>query len=70
MSPGSIFHNEHPRALPAREGTRWLRAVQRCLNPRHRFLALLPFYAGLRIGEAVALDVADVSLSARKGLGP
>jgi integrase len=23
-----------PRALPARQGTRWLRAVQRCLNPR------------------------------------
>jgi integrase/recombinase XerC len=41
--------------------------VQRCLNPRDRVLALLPFYAGLRIGEAVALDVADVSLSARKG---
>src|SRR5438132_1101277 len=32
-----------------------------------RVLGLLPFYAGLRIGEAVALDVADVSLSARKG---
>ncbi len=56
-----------PRALPARQGTRWLRAVQRCLNPRDRVLALLPFYAGLRIGETVALDVADVSLSARKG---
>jgi integrase/recombinase XerC len=57
-----------PRALPPRQGIRWLRAVQRCLNPRDRVLALLPFYAGLRIGEAVALDIADVSLSARKGL--
>src|SRR5207302_1322490 len=56
-----------PRALPARQGTRWLRAVQRCLNPRDRVLALMPFYAGLRIGEAVALDVADVSPAARKG---
>jgi len=27
----------------------------------------MPFYAGLRIGEAVALDVSDVYLSARKG---
>lgn len=57
-----------PRALPARQGTRWLRAVQRCPKPRDRALALLPFYAGLRIGEVVALDVTDVSLSARKGL--
>jgi integrase/recombinase XerC len=30
-------------------------------------LALLPFYAGLRIAEAVGLDVDDVRLSARKG---
>jgi integrase/recombinase XerD len=45
-----------------------LRAVQRCLSPRDRVLALIPFYAGLRIGETVALDVADVHLSQRKGL--
>jgi integrase/recombinase XerC len=30
-------------------------------------LALLPFYAGLRIAEAVALDIDDIELSARKG---
>jgi integrase/recombinase XerC len=30
-------------------------------------LGLLPFYAGLRIGEVVALDIDDVRLSARKG---
>jgi integrase/recombinase XerC len=30
-------------------------------------LALLPFYAGLRIAEAVALDLDDVRISARKG---
>ncbi len=29
---------------------------------------MIPFYAGLRIGEAVGLDVDDVRLSARKGL--
>jgi site-specific recombinase XerC len=29
---------------------------------------LIPFYAGLRIGEAVALDLDDVRLSARKGV--
>jgi integrase/recombinase XerC len=29
--------------------------------------ALLPYYAGLRIGEVVGLDVDDVAISARKG---
>lgn len=57
-----------PRALAARDVTRWLRTVERWLNPRDRVLALIPFYAGLRIGEAVALDVDDIQLSARKGL--
>ena len=28
---------------------------------------LLPFHADLRIGDAVALDVADIQMSARKG---
>jgi integrase/recombinase XerC len=31
-------------------------------------MALLPFYAGLRLGETVALDLDDIQLSARKGL--
>lgn len=57
-----------PRALTARDVTRWLRTVERWLNPRDRVLALIPFHAGLRIGEAVALDVDDIQLSARKGL--
>lgn len=57
-----------PRALTGRDATRWLRAAQRWLNPRDRVLALLPFYAGLRIGETVALDLDDIRLSARKGL--
>jgi hypothetical protein len=57
-----------PRALDARDTTRWLRAVERWLSPRDRVIALLPFYAGLRLGETVALDLADVQLSARKGL--
>jgi len=57
-----------PRALCSRDGTRWLRAVQRRLNPRDRVLALLPFYAGLRISETVALNLDDIKLSARKGL--
>jgi len=30
--------------------------------------ALLPFYAGLRLSELIALDLPDIKLSARKGL--
>ncbi len=37
-------------------------------SPRDRALALVPFYAGARIAETVALDVDDVRLSARKGI--
>ncbi|MEU8190822.1 tyrosine-type recombinase/integrase [Micromonospora carbonacea] len=57
-----------PRALDARDITRWLRTVERWLNPRDRVLALIPFYAGLRLGEVVALNLDDIRLSARKGL--
>jgi site-specific recombinase XerD len=57
-----------PRALNGRDSTRWLRTVERWLNPRDRVLALIPFYAGLRIGEVVALDLDDIRVSARKGL--
>jgi site-specific recombinase XerD len=56
-----------PRALSTKDTTRWLRAVERWLNPRDRVIALIPFYAGLRIGETVALNTTDVQLSARKG---
>lgn len=57
-----------PRALDSRDATRWLRTVEGWLNPRDRVVALLPFYAGLRLGEVVALNCTDVTLSARKGL--
>jgi integrase len=46
----------------------YLRAVQACSSPRDRALALVPFYAGARIAETVALDVDDMLLSARKGI--
>ena len=36
-------------------------------STRNTVVALLPFYAGLRIGEVGGLDVTDVFLSARKG---
>ena len=56
-----------PRALDLRAQVRFLRAVEPCPSPRDRALALVPFYAGARIGEVVALDVDDVGLSKRKG---
>lgn len=56
-----------PRALPDRARTRWLRAAQRA-DARGKTLAYIGYYAGLRGGEAVALDLDDVRISARKGV--
>ena len=46
-----------PRALDQRAQLRYLREVQRCPSPRDQALALVPFYAGVRISEIVTLDV-------------
>lgn len=59
--------NAAPRALGQRAQLRYLRAVQSCASPRDQALALVPFYAGARIGEVAALDIDDVRISARKG---
>jgi integrase/recombinase XerC len=56
-----------PKAMDAKEEIRWLRAVEAWPHARDRAIALLPFYAGLRIGDIVALDVDDIRISARKG---
>jgi len=42
--------------------------VQARPSARDRALALVPFYAGARIAETVALDLDDVRISARKGV--
>ena len=34
---------------------------------RNKVMALLPYYAGLRIGEVVGLDVDDIAISVRNG---
>ncbi len=57
-----------PRALDQRAQLRFIREVQRCPSPRDQALALVPFYAGARISEIVALDVDDIARSARKGV--
>jgi site-specific recombinase XerD len=56
-----------PKALCPKAKTRYLRAVEAWPSARDRAIALLPLYAGTRIAEIAALDVADVRLSARKG---
>ena len=56
-----------PKALDPRAKLRYLRAVEAWPGARDRAIALLPLYAGTRIAEIPALDVADVRLSARKG---
>jgi integrase len=56
-----------PKALEPRAKLRYLRAVEAWPSARDRALALLPLYAGTRIAEIHALDVADARLSARKG---
>jgi hypothetical protein len=55
-----------PKALSPRAKVRYLRAVEAWPSARDRAIALLPLYAGTRIAEIAALDVADVCLSARK----
>jgi integrase/recombinase XerC len=56
-----------PRALDNKARTRWLRAAQRA-DARSKAMAHIGYYAGLRGGEAVALDLDDVQISARKGV--
>ncbi len=56
-----------PRALDARRTRRYVRHVQLTASVRDKAIALLPYYAGLRISEVVGLEVADLRLSARKG---
>ncbi|MFI7106029.1 tyrosine-type recombinase/integrase [Nonomuraea sp. NPDC050227] len=56
-----------PRVLDARRARRYVRHVQLTASPRDKAVALLPYYAGLRISEVVGLDLTDVRLSARTG---
>jgi integrase len=55
-----------PRALETKDLTKLLRSAERA-TARDRALAFTELYAGLRGGEAVALDTTDLRLSARKG---
>ncbi|MGW8435186.1 tyrosine-type recombinase/integrase [Nocardiopsis sp. NPDC055879] len=56
-----------PRALDQRTLLRFLRTVARDASVRDRVICHPAYYAGLRIAGIVALDVADLRASARKG---
>jgi site-specific recombinase XerD len=56
-----------PRALDRDEQRLLLRAAERA-EPRDRALVVLLLFAGLRISEAVALDLDDLRISSRKGI--
>ena len=56
-----------PRALEPAEQRALLRAAEEA-RPRDRAIVVLLLYSALRLSELIALDVADVRLSARKGL--
>ena len=55
-----------PRALSVDEQRLLLRSAERA-GARDRALVVLMLFAGLRIGETVALQIDDVSISTRKG---
>ena len=56
-----------PRSLEEADQRRFLRIVEASPSPRDRAMATVFFYAGLRLSELAALDMADVEMSARRG---
>jgi site-specific recombinase XerD len=56
-----------PRALGEDEQRAFLRAVQASLSARNRAIATVFFYTAVRLSELADLEVADVSVSARRG---
>ncbi len=56
-----------PRALARREHIELLRAVERRGSARDAAIAAVLFYTAVRVSECAALDIEDVSLTARTG---
>jgi len=56
-----------PRALSDVQLRRLLRALEARDRPRDRAVVALMAFAGLRVAEVAALEVADISLTARTG---
>jgi site-specific recombinase XerD len=56
-----------PRSLEEADQRRFLRIVEASPSARDRAMATVFFYAGLRLSELAALEMADVEISARRG---
>ncbi len=56
-----------PRSLEEADQRRFLRAVEGCPSARDRAIATVFFYTGVRLSELAALEVVDLSVSARRG---
>lgn len=56
-----------PRSLDADDQRSLRRAVERCPSARDRAIATVFLYTALRLSELGALDLADMSMSARRG---
>jgi len=56
-----------PRALDEAQQQSLLRSIERCPSARDRAIATVFLYTALRLSELAALDLADVSMSARRG---
>ena len=56
-----------PRSLNESDQRALLRAVERCPSARDRAIATVFLYTALRLSELAALDLADLSMSARRG---
>lgn len=56
-----------PKALDRNERNLLLRRIERDRKPRDIAMAYLLYYCGLRVGELVALDRSDITVSERKG---
>ncbi len=71
LGPANVKREElsqaAPRALSVEQGRELLRAAEQS-RPRDRAIVTLLLYTTLRLHEVAALEVDDVSLSARKGL--
>lgn len=57
-----------PRSLSSSEARRLLKEVKVRGNPRDEAIISVLLYTGLRVGELVALEPGDVTLSERKGV--
>lgn len=57
-----------PRALEEAEQRKVLRAAEQLESKRDKAIAYILFYTGIRVEELESLDVADVKISARKGV--